>query len=305
MKKTFGVIFLIVVASVVFFATQTNYFEETPQVITRVQEEVTKIKEDIKPSKKQVFLFMGDTGNGEEDQYQVADAIVKYCRARDCEALFLLGDVVYDQGVRYTEDPRFIEKFEKPYKNIDFPIYIAYGNHDVKGCTECYIKYAEISDKWNMEAEYYVVDFPDISFLVTNTEGVDKKQMKWLTTNLDQRQDKWTAVLGHRPIETYVDIYYQKDWDGRQQMYNAVCDNADLIISAHAHILEDNGNVDDCHVQQLVSGNGGSKPRTIVPQNQSAFFLEERGFVGIEVNNQELLISYMDKFGNTLYSRDY
>ena len=65
------------------------------------------------------FVLMGDTGTGAAAQKNVAAAIQEVCsEKKNCEAVFIIGDVFYETGVRSISDPQFQEKFEKPYANV-------------------------------------------------------------------------------------------------------------------------------------------------------------------------------------------
>jgi tartrate-resistant acid phosphatase type 5 len=76
------------------------------------------------------FIAVGDTGTGKEGQYQVADAIEKVCAAQGCDFALGLGDNIYESGVDSVDDVQWLDKFEKPYENLDFPFYMTLGNHD-------------------------------------------------------------------------------------------------------------------------------------------------------------------------------
>jgi hypothetical protein len=42
----------------------------------------------------------------------------------------MLGDNIYDAGVDGNDDSQWMEKFELPYANLDFPFFSTLGNHD-------------------------------------------------------------------------------------------------------------------------------------------------------------------------------
>jgi hypothetical protein len=48
---------------------------------------------------------------------KVARAMEKFCAERGCHLGLMLGDNFHPTGVRSVDDPQFIEKFEKPFKN--------------------------------------------------------------------------------------------------------------------------------------------------------------------------------------------
>lgn len=134
------------------------------------------------PGKIVRFIAIGDMGTGEDGQYKVAAAMEDVCAQRGCDFAIGLGDNIYESGADSTNDIQFETKFEDPYANLDFPFYMALGNHDNswliggdgldndKGDVQVAYHYKEnrTSDKWNMPARYYNFSAPanDINPLV-------------------------------------------------------------------------------------------------------------------------------------------
>ena len=80
------------------------------------------------------FVAMGDGGEGNGTQLQVAQVIKTMCDARGgCAFALYLGDNIYDTGVDSVDDAQFQSKFEVPYAELLFPFYITLGNHDYGG----------------------------------------------------------------------------------------------------------------------------------------------------------------------------
>jgi tartrate-resistant acid phosphatase type 5 len=140
-------------------------------VIDIPQEDQVEIPEVA--SKVVRFIAVGDTGTGEEGQYQVANAIEAVCASNGCDFAIGLGDNIYESGVDSVDDAQWIDKFETPYKDLDFPFYMTLGNHDNsyfggegtsnrKGEFQVDYHYKEgrESDKWNMPARYYHFSAP-------------------------------------------------------------------------------------------------------------------------------------------------
>ena len=76
------------------------------------------------------FIAMGDTGEGNTAQYEVAAVIGTVCANQGCDFVILLGDNFYDIGVESVTDGQWDSKFEQPYADINLPFYPALGNHD-------------------------------------------------------------------------------------------------------------------------------------------------------------------------------
>lgn len=251
------------------------------------------------PSKE--ILFLGDIGSGDVNQTSVAQAIEKHCQNDACEAVFVLGDVIYEQGVKTINDPQFQSKFEVPYQNINLPFYIAFGNHDYLGCRDCYLAYSAKSTRWKMPDYYYSqLMGEDLEVFVINTEDFDAKQIDWLTKKLQESKASWKIVVGHRPIVSYEETKNLENWTGKDKLQEIVCTYADLYISGHAHVMERN-TIANCPAMQVVSGGGGAHLRNFVSQNQSIFSSSTHGFVGLSYTKQKLAAEFIDISGKALH----
>lgn len=130
------------------------------------------------PPQEVRFIAIGDTGEGNQGQIEVAEAIANKCASDGCDFVVLLGDNIYDNGVDSLEDDQWEEKFEGPYADIDIPFYATLGNHD-DGCLDVMnipffdicsetegagtqfwkgdvqIQYSDVSTKWKMPGRIY------------------------------------------------------------------------------------------------------------------------------------------------------
>jgi len=81
-----------------------------------------------------------------------------------------LGDNIYEYGVNSNDDAQFQSKFEKPYANLNFPFFMALGNHDQSGAIpgsgvypkkgDFQVEYTRRSSKWMMPQRYYQFAVP-------------------------------------------------------------------------------------------------------------------------------------------------
>ncbi|UTW47413.1 metallophosphoesterase [Bacterioplanoides sp. SCSIO 12839] len=184
------------------------------------------------PGKIVRFIAIGDMGTGEDGQYKVADVMEKVCAERGCDFAIGLGDNIYESGADSTDDIQFETKFEDPYAKLDFPFYMALGNHDNtwiiggdgldndKGDIQVAYHYKEnrTSDKWNMPARYYNFTAPanDINPLVeffaldsnplAGVADADheyfqfpyrKKQANWFNLQLQNSTAPWKIAYAH------------------------------------------------------------------------------------------------------------
>ena len=248
------------------------------------------------------FVIIGDSGNGSVVQYDVGKGIKDICARLNCGAAFIVGDVIYDYGVSSVDDPQFQEKFEKTYNSINIPFYIAYGNHDYLGCTECYLDYSAVSSKWRMPARYYTVTFAENGkFIIIDTENFDIIQQEWLRQEL-AKTEGWRVVIGHRPLITYEEAHANDNWSMKATLEEILCTEADIYVSGHAHLLEDVGQVPGCEVRQVISGGGGQTPRKILSDNNSQFYYEGNGLITVQAESKRIIIKFLNEKGKILYS---
>ncbi|MEU6710366.1 metallophosphoesterase [Nonomuraea sp. NPDC046802] len=70
------------------------------------------------------FLLLGDTGEGDASQYAVVPGMLK--EGKDTSFAVIASDVIYPTG----SGNEYGDKFFRPYKDYDAPIYAIPGNHD-------------------------------------------------------------------------------------------------------------------------------------------------------------------------------
>jgi len=155
------------------------------------------------------------------------------CRERGCDFALELGDNIYSAGASSPEDPQFVTKFEEPYANLTFPVYLVLGNHDngdpgrspASGLGPWYqtgnhqVAYSQRTDRpsdlWHMPARYYNVTLGggivDLLALDTNTlvyqdlqvpPDLDAKvraQTEWVDGAVAASKAPWTLAFGHHP----------------------------------------------------------------------------------------------------------
>ena len=157
------------------------------------------------------FIVTADTGSGYTDQYKVANSMTQLIKKYPINSVLLLGDNIYEEGVKSVDDPQFKEKFEDPYQNVKKPFYLCLGNHDygnsflVTNNQDHQVEYSKISKKWNMPSKYYSMQKGpcEFFFLDTNFEYLDEvaivKQFQNMSQKIKQSKKKWKIVCGHHP----------------------------------------------------------------------------------------------------------
>jgi hypothetical protein len=94
-------------------------------------------------SKEAKILMFGDFGTGKSDQRLVAEDMDKFCAQKGCDFAITTGDNIYPSGIAsYLKGKKDFDKgqpdyqtitdvFVNNYKNLNIPIYLTFGNHDV------------------------------------------------------------------------------------------------------------------------------------------------------------------------------
>lgn len=182
------------------------------------------------------FVAVGDFGKGNTNQKLVGDAMQRVCdQSGGCNFAIGLGDNIYGAQPSDAYDPLFESRFETPFANVNFPFYMALGNHDnsliIDGGGqfnhrgEIQVAYSyrtdRVSDKWRMPARYYehshpqgalnpLVTFfaldsnPFISPLDANPDYLllrySDEQRNWLRQSLANSRANWKIAYAHHPF---------------------------------------------------------------------------------------------------------
>lgn len=285
-----------------------KYYQLTPHKIKLqpLTPEINEPNTSTDSKNLEEYIIIGDTGTGNKNQYQVAKAIYSYClQKQTCKFMIDAGDIIYEKGVTEKNDIQFQTKFENPYQLINLPIYIAMGNHDYLGCSECYLQYANQSPKWYQPGFYYSINQSKlVTFYVIDTENYTVKQHEWLSEQLYKSTTKYNIVVGHRPLQSFEVTKWRENWNGKDLLKKLICNQADYYISGHAHVLEDTGQVDNCKVKQLVSGGGGAYHRKVVLPNSDAFYHEGYGYLALQVYPDKIGYKFYNQFNQLLYKKN-
>lgn len=279
------------------------------------------------------FFAIGDTGEGNENQYMVGQAIAELCAQKGCDFGLLLGDNFYDSGVSSVDDPQFQEKFELPYEDIEVPIYIALGNHDYGGNgigvdfdtkkAQYQIDYTKKSDIWTLPAKYYSFTQAHAEFWGLDTNqvmtdpfnGNSDTQKNWLIGGLAASKATWKIAFGHHPYISNGDHGNAGAYENLENiplpfvtgdnvkdfMEDAICSKVDVYICGHDHNLQ--WLEGKCGTEFIVSG-GGSKSEGL-PGDNPAYFAkpEVEGFLWVEIQDDSFTGIFYDKTGVELYKK--
>lgn len=279
------------------------------------------------------FVAIGDTGEGNENQYMVGQAIAELCAQKGCDFGMLLGDNFYDSGVSSVNDPQFQDKFELPYEDIDFPIYIALGNHDYGGNgigvdfdtkkAQYQVDYTKLSQIWKLPSKYYSFKLEHAEFWGLDTNqvmtdplnGDSDTQKAWLNNGVAASQATWKIAFGHHPYISNGDHGNAGSYENleaiplpfvtgesvKEFMEDAVCGKIDIYLSGHDHNLQ--WLEPKCGTEFIVSG-GGSKSEDLPGDNAAYFGLPlTEGFFWGELKDDTFTGVFYDKTGKELYSK--
>jgi len=277
---------------------------------------------------------MGDAGEGNSTQYEVADAIAALCAEKStadragCDFVLYLGDNFYDDGVSSVDDEQFQTKFELPYAEVDLPFYAVLGNHDYgvlsilsyKGDYE--VEYSDHSDKWRMPDTHYTFTAEHARFYGLNTAGImvedligDTGQSDWIEGVHAASTETWRVAFGHHPYLSNgqhgnAGTYEGYDWlpiaNGetvKTFVDDHLCNKVDLYLSGHDHNrqwLEPS-----CGVELIVSG-AGAKLTDLEGRGSATLYEDddEPGFVWIELRDSHLTGEFYNSSGDLTFSRE-
>jgi len=268
------------------------------------------------------FIAMGDTGEGNQAQMDVAHVIEDVCADQGCDFVLLLGDNIYDVGVTTLNDVQWKTKFEIPYAGLDMPFYAVLGNHDYATTVneeraEFQVAYTEISDKWVMPARHYAHRQGNVDFVALDTQAMNfpaslvdefESQQIWLQEQMARPRDGWRIVYGHHPYISNGKHGNAGAFDGfpsefdisgirvKEAMETMVCGNADLYVCGHDHDRE--WLEARCEGTRFIVSGAGSKLRPFYDVQPVHYGdAETEGFTWFEIDDDVLTVQFWDRYG--------
>jgi 3',5'-cyclic AMP phosphodiesterase CpdA len=248
------------------------------------------------------FAAIGDSGRGDDPQFQVARQMVEWRGRFPFEFVLMLGDNIY--GPHTPEDYR--RKFDEPYRDLlhaGVTFHAAIGNHDEPGS----LNYAP----FNMDGQRYYtfrkgeaslggLTGAGVRFFAMDSRSFDRDQIDWLHRELVDSRSEWKIAYFHHPL--YTSGRYQA---GARTLRRAVertlvDGDVDVVLSGHEHFYErtypQNG------IVYFVSGAAGSlRPGDIQRTPLTAAgFDDDYHFVMFEVTGRELYFQAVSRAGKTI-----
>lgn len=289
------------------------------------------------------FIAIGDTGKGNDTQFQIGRSIARVCQARaGCAFGLLLGDNLYPSGPSSVDDVAFVEKFEKPYEPVPFPFWVALGNHDYGGNgrgTEFWkgqveVDYSKRSRRWRLPAPFYTFAEGPVDFVALDTNPLfladfsssvtdaisdlgafsqrAADQAEGLADALGRTTKPWRIAFGHHP-------YVSNGRHGNAGSYDGVPGGLPGAGGGFQRFFEAQlcGRVDvylsahDHNLQDLGSRcgtellvSGGGATATTIRDTQPAPYSEGiEGFLLVEATDAALTFSFFDADGTQRHTR--
>lgn len=251
------------------------------------------------------FIALGDTGTGNADQQQVANAAQRVCEAQGCDFFLLLGDNIYPDGVQSINDPQFQTAFEIPYAAIDKPFFVVLGNHDTRGDALSQVLYSLKSSRWRMPNFHYSFQAGPAQFFAINSTC---SLLPWYASeeSMVPNAELWTFAFAHHPIYgsgTHGDADAATRWFWGEFLQNRM----DFFLSGHNHHLE-HLQVEGEPTEYVISGAGGKhyrspqeKAKTQPSEAESLFVYQDVGFVWFHVQPAQVEAKFFDGQAQELY----
>lgn len=280
------------------------------------------------------FIVLGDGGEGNDAQYEVADVARTVCDAHTdthpgCEFALYLGDNFYDDGVASVKDEQFQTKFELPYADLHFPFYIALGNHDYGELSllgwkaDAEVEYSDYSEKWTLPGRYHTFVAGNVQFIALDTNQImledlwgDSGQADWIEDIYATSGLPWRVVLGHHPYRSNgahgnAGEYEGYDWlpiaDGQKVedfMDEHLCGQIDVYFAGHDHTrqwLEP-----QCGMELIVSG-AAAKLTALEGRGNPTRFEDDtaEGFMWVEIRGDVFYGEFWRRDGTMDFSGSF
>lgn len=277
------------------------------------------------------FIALGDTGEGNDAQRRVGQAMGQVCaQYGGCEFALLLGDNAYDSGVDGPADPFFMDIFVTPYSHLPFPFYVVLGNHDLGGDGlgldpdfskgDYQVQYGLMNPQWVMPSKFYQISgqHDHVWLLGLNTTeiffGQDATQRGTVPDWINNAPlGDWKIAFGHHPfisngkhgnageydsVPDFIPIAHGKNVE--DFMNDFICGKVDLYVCGHDHSMQDLQAT--CGTEFIVTG-AGAKTTEIKGSNPAYFNASQVGFTMFEASDTTLDIYFFDDQQNLLHQR--
>jgi hypothetical protein len=241
------------------------------------------------------FMVVGDTGTGTEQQYELAEVMVRYRAAFPFEFALMMGDNIY--GGEKAAD--FKLKFEDVYKKLlddKVKFYATLGNHDESN--------QRFYEQFNMNGEeFYRFTKGNIAFYSLNSNYMDKRQVKWLEDELAKDTSEWKIAFFHHP--PYSSGGKHGSSSGIREIVEPIFlkYGVNAVFAGHEHFYErikpQKG------IYYFISGAGGKLRSGDVKENSpltEKAFDKDMSFMLLEISGDQMHFQVISRTGETVDS---
>lgn len=265
------------------------------------------------------LILLGDTGTADQAQRDVADDVARTCGQLGCDAVLLLGDNFYPNGVSSADDSLWESAFNLPYSAVSLPFWVVLGNHDYGGLglgfdkERAAVQVKNDGGKWSMPKRFYSRSVRQVDLFALDTTAIlfgdDADQRAAVKAWLAKSTARWRVVFGHHPYLSSgvhgdagsFDGFTRSEYAGEtwQKFFaDELCGKIDLYVSGHDHDLEWLPAPEKCGKSELVvSGGGGAEPREIFDRHDSRYKASVNGFFWLELASDKATGRVVEKGG--------
>ncbi len=242
------------------------------------------------------FAVLGDFGNGDREQYQLAEQMAKLRATFPFELVITVGDNIY--GGERPQDMK--RKFEEPYKPLldaGVKFYASLGNHDAREQSRY--------QPFNMNGRtYYTFKAPkqDVRFFALESDYPKPEQIAWLEKELDSAGEGWKISYFHHPL-------YSSGMHGSHVELRKVLEplfikyGVSVVFTGHDHFYE--RIIPQQGIQHFVVGSGGQLRKNDIDKRTglTAFgFDTDQAFLAVEINGDQLFFNAVSRQGTVVDS---
>lgn len=249
------------------------------------------------------FVFFGDAGTGGAGQYEVAEAVERWCDVRRCDFVALLGDNFYPAGVSRRSGRQWSAKFEEPYAALSLPFRVALGNHDRYGNIGGQLRHAASSEggpRWELPGRFYTFRTDVADVFVIDSGAFGPAQRRWLEAGLASATGPWKIVYGHHPIRSHG-AHGPMPTLQKQLAPILEAGGADFYLSGHEHDKQ----VLAGHPTLVVVGTGGAPPREVGRGDDTAYAGNTLGFGYLALDGESAELSIVDTAGEVEFTQTW
>ena len=256
------------------------------------------------------IVCVGDFGKGNGDQLKVALLIKKITGEKDVKLVLGLGDNIYPNGVKSVK-----EMYKRLPKSLKF--FNVLGNHDYMGNCNAQIEYTKKSKRWNLFNHWYHFDKTlgksrvKVRFYAIDTNfdqltsNMKTKQLKEISTALENSNCDWNIVYGHHPFKS---TGYHGNAEGElADFYNSLVETGKVhfMLAGHDH---DQQLFNIPNVPTLVVSGTGSEahhvPRVFRLNPQLEFYSEKLGVCSIDfISKTSVELTFYDADNVNLFKK--